>query len=80
MSNQLFKGPGIGVVQWEEPFILTDTDQITPLFQIGLNGAVSANASFTPPRLTQTQINALVSPVAGSIVYNTTLSQLQVFI
>lgn len=41
MSNQLFRGSD-GAKQWEEPFVLSDTDQITPLFKIDLSGAVTA--------------------------------------
>ena len=39
----------------------------------------STNRGFLPPRMTTTQKNAIVSPVAGLIVYDTTLNKLALY-
>ncbi len=39
----------------------------------------STNRGFLPPRMTQTQINAIVSPAAGLIVFDTDIKSLKMF-
>jgi hypothetical protein len=39
----------------------------------------STTKGFLPPRMTTTEKNAIVSPAAGLIVYDTTLNKLCVF-
>lgn len=63
----------------------------TDAFRIGINSSLtniqnssalqveSTSKGFLPPRMTTTQKNAISSPVAGLVVYDTTLNKLCVF-
>jgi hypothetical protein len=55
---------------------------------IGVNASLNSSAilqadsttkGFLPPRMTTTQVNAIASPAAGLVVYNTTISHLCVY-
>jgi hypothetical protein len=59
-------GNGIGVTQ--------PVNSACALFDL-----VSTTKGFLPPRLTTAQKNAIVSPVAGLVVYDTTLNLLQFY-
>ena len=64
-------------------------DQIVPFTgSLGIGGIANANAildaqsttkAFIPPRMTTTQKNAIVSPTAGMMVYDSTLNSIYVY-
>jgi hypothetical protein len=54
--------------------INTNTDVASAIFNVS-----STTKGFLPPRMTTTQKNAISSPAAGLVVYDTTLNKLCVY-
>jgi hypothetical protein len=52
----------------------TSTDVASAIFNVS-----STTKGFLPPRMTTTQKNAITSPAAGLVVYDTTLNKLCVY-
>jgi hypothetical protein len=59
--------------------IVTDTNGTTSLNASAILQADSTTKGFLPPRMTTTQKNAISSPAAGLVVYDTTLNKLCVY-
>ena len=94
-NSKLIKGAGCGTRGWREDFVLTDTDGATALFKVAqadgsvsLGGdtdskaalsVVSTTKGFRPPKLTTAQRDAIATPGAGLVVYNSTTNKLNVY-
>jgi hypothetical protein len=68
---QIFNG---GNVAFEKAIDYTSTNNASALVSIN-----STTQGFLPPRMTTTQKNAITSPAAGLVVYDTTLGKLCVY-
>jgi len=74
-TNTNIRGANGGNQGW----ILSKSTGITDLYPSSIFAIDSTNQGFLPPRMTTTQKNAIATPAAGLVVFDTTLNKLCVY-
>jgi hypothetical protein len=77
-SNKLIGIEPSGFVYFDNTnrFVVSNNGDVTVYGELNMN---STTKGFLPPRMTTTQKNAIASPAAGLVVYDTTLNKLCVY-
>jgi hypothetical protein len=63
----------------KQKLVIEDNSTPSAITASALLDLKSTTLGFLPPRMTTTQVNAIVSPAEGLVVYNTTISHLCVY-
>lgn len=94
LASALTNETGSGLAVFDTAPTITNLNAVTPTLgaasgtSLVLGGTINANAlldvqsttkAFMPPRMTTTQKNAISSPTAGMIVYDSTLGALSIY-
>jgi hypothetical protein len=68
-----------GINGGNQGWILSKSTGISDLYPSSIFAIDSTNQGFLPPRMTTTEKNAIATPAAGLVVYDTTLNKLCVY-
>jgi hypothetical protein len=68
-----------GISEGNQGLIISKTTGISDLYPSAILAIDSTTQGFLPPRMTTTQKNAIATPAAGLMVYDTTLNKLCVY-
>jgi hypothetical protein len=68
-----------GINSGNQGWILSKSTGLTDLYPSSIFAIDSTNQGFLPPRMTTTQKNAIATPAAGLVVFDTTLNKLCVY-